>query len=217
MTRDQLITGHLDYVKKLTAQLKHTYRLDTEFDELVSLGNEGLVEAAERFDPKRGIAFTTFAYYRIRGAIFDGVRKQLREQRSHVPMQIEACANELLGNSAERETNVTDDLETTIQGIADTVNQLVTVAVLSLDYVPEAQLEDPDALSSIDALLQKEERLHVKSAIQRLPEKEAELITSMYYEGLSIKAAGERLGLSKSWASRLHRRAIRLLTESLST
>ncbi len=73
--RDQLIEKHLNYAKSLTAKLHRQLSSDLEFDELYAHGTKGLVEAAQRYDPTRGVAFTTFSYYRIRGAIFDGLRQ----------------------------------------------------------------------------------------------------------------------------------------------
>ena len=65
---------HLPMVYKLAAQIHRTLGRKGELDDLVSFGVEGLMRALERFDPARGCAFSTYAYPRIRGAIWDGVR-----------------------------------------------------------------------------------------------------------------------------------------------
>jgi RNA polymerase sigma factor FliA len=67
-------TDHLGLVYKLAAQIHRVLRGRAEFDELVSYGVEGLLRARDRFDPAFGCSFGTFAHYRIRGAIWDGVR-----------------------------------------------------------------------------------------------------------------------------------------------
>jgi RNA polymerase sigma factor FliA len=79
---------HLPMVYKLAAQIHRTLGRKGELDDLVSFGVEGLMRALERFDPARGCAFSTYAYPRIRGAIWDGVRascavhgKQYRRMR----------------------------------------------------------------------------------------------------------------------------------------
>jgi RNA polymerase sigma factor for flagellar operon FliA len=69
---------HLPMVYKLAAQVHRSLGRKGELDDLVSFGVEGLMRALERFDPARGCAFSTYAYPRIRGAIWDGVRASCR-------------------------------------------------------------------------------------------------------------------------------------------
>ena len=76
VARDRLIEEHLGYVRALAIQLKKEIAAKAlDLEELVAYGSRGLVEAAERFDPDRGVAFSTFAYYRIRETIFDELRQ----------------------------------------------------------------------------------------------------------------------------------------------
>src|SRR5687767_1663419 len=71
---DLRATDHLPMVYKLAAQIHRTIGRKGELEDLVSCGVEGLMRALERFDPDLGYAFSTYAYPRIRGAIWDGVR-----------------------------------------------------------------------------------------------------------------------------------------------
>src|SRR5256885_17062497 len=72
--RDTLIAQHLSLVQSIAGKLKRSLGRAIDFEDLVGYGSKGLVEAAERFDPRQGAPFTTFAYYRIRGAMLDGLR-----------------------------------------------------------------------------------------------------------------------------------------------
>src|SRR6185436_11792944 len=73
-------------------------------DDLVGYGHKGLIEAADRFDSKQGVTFTTFAYYRIRGAMLDGLRTMGWYSRSdYARYRAEERANEYLQNTADRE------------------------------------------------------------------------------------------------------------------
>ena len=63
------------YVRSLAAQVRKQFNSQFEMDELVAWGQIGLLEAAERFDARVGANFLTFAHYRIKGAIYDGLRK----------------------------------------------------------------------------------------------------------------------------------------------
>ena len=74
-TKRRLIEANLSYVRAIAARVKEHLPRDIEFDDLVAYGTQGLLEAADRFDGKHGATFTTFAYYRVRGAIFDGLRR----------------------------------------------------------------------------------------------------------------------------------------------
>src|SRR5690606_7933587 len=79
-TREQMIAEHLGLVHHVARQLSRSLSLDADFDELVSSGTMGLMNALSSFDPSRGLAFSTFAAPRIRGAILDELRRQ-----DHVP------------------------------------------------------------------------------------------------------------------------------------
>lgn len=74
-TIDRLILDQQPYLKALARNIAKTLPHHVEYDELVGFGQIGLAEAARAFDPQRGVSFTTFAHYRVRGAIFDGLRK----------------------------------------------------------------------------------------------------------------------------------------------
>ena len=74
--RDKRNEDHRGLVRALAIKVRTSLSRRLDVDDLVAYGSTGLVEAARRWDPGRGVAFKTFAYYRIRGAIFDGLRKQ---------------------------------------------------------------------------------------------------------------------------------------------
>src|SRR5918992_3700513 len=73
--RDALIEQHRSYARALAIKVMRTLPSSIELADLVAYGEVGLVEAAERFDPRRGVSFSTFAHYRIKGAIYDGLRE----------------------------------------------------------------------------------------------------------------------------------------------
>jgi len=92
-----LIENHLALVQAIARKVKKTLSASIDFEDLVGYGSKGLVEAAERFDPTQGVTFSTFAYYRIRGAMFDGLRTMGWYSRSdYARYRAEERANELL-------------------------------------------------------------------------------------------------------------------------
>ncbi len=70
----QLVEQYSEYVVRIAKQVKRTLSPNIETDDLIGYGMTGLIEAADRFNPSMGANFSTFSYYRIRGAIYDGLR-----------------------------------------------------------------------------------------------------------------------------------------------
>src|SRR6187551_3436872 len=102
--RDGLVEKHLPLVQSVARKLKTQITARVDFDDLVGYGSKGLIEAAERFDSKQGVTFTTFAYYRIRGAMLDGMRTMGWYSRAdYARYRAEERAQEYLQNTSERE------------------------------------------------------------------------------------------------------------------
>jgi len=213
--RDRLIEKHLDYAKSLTAKLHRQLSSDLDFDELYAHGTRGLVEAAQRFDPSRGVAFTTFSYYRIRGAIFDGLRKSGWLNRSEYG-RFTAATNDYMGNHGDRLPppgaaaggDPVGDLNKTLGDIAAIF--VTSLSAVDLEDPPDTGQKDPSEVAEDQQLAGL-----VRAAIEQLPAKEQRLVKLYYFEGMTMQDAGAQLGLSKSWTSRLHARAVQLLAQEL--
>ena len=206
------------YVRSVAATVRKQFNAQLELDELMAYGQIGLLEAAERFDPKVGANFLTFAHYRIKGAIFDGLRKMgvLRGADARTAALGERAAA-YLGNVADREQGAGNRGGSVDDDVMDISN-----AVQGLAMVFAASLEGADAASFTDESLPVDQRLEleqmrkrVRAAIEQLPEKERKLLQGYYFQGKTLEEAGAEIGQSKSWASRLHARAIDRLKEIL--
>ena len=215
MTRKQLAEKYMPFVRSVAGKIKKTLAKNIEFDDLVSYGMLGLFEAADRFDPKQGANFMTFAYYRVRGAIFDGLRSMGWVSRSeYQKVKFEERANAYLSNlndqhlTAPRGASPLAHEET--EALASVVENLVTVFVTALDAMEGFQVEDESPLQD-EALEVKEAKKLIAEALSRLPEQERQLLELYYYREMSLQDVGKTLGLSKSWTSRLHTRAIEKL------
>src|SRR3569833_2593524 len=102
--RDSLVQQHLGLMQSVARKLRKQITARIDFDDLVGYGSKGLIEAAERFDPAHGVAFTTFAYYRIRGAMLDGLRTMGWYSRAdYARYRAEERATEYLQHKAERD------------------------------------------------------------------------------------------------------------------
>ena len=216
--RAALIEQYEPYVRSIAGKAKKGLSKEIEFTDLVSYGMVGLLEAAGRYDPKFGANFMTFSYYRIRGAIYDGLRNMGWVSRSeYAKHRFEARATAFLANVADRQ-NYGDEGKTTedeVEELADTVSNLVTIFVTSLEGMEHVQFEDKD-LTPIDMRVDDEKmKAHLHEALQRLPEQERNLIAMYYYKEMSLQQVGDQMGLSKSWTSRLHAKAIEKLSRIL--
>jgi len=191
-----------------------------ELDELVALANAGLAEAAASYDDTRGTAFATWAWYRIQGSMMDGVRKA-----TNLPRKVWAnlvalrAANDYLENLGEREAGATQRGAKPKQGtealgaVKDALSAIRTMYVTSLDtLVEEHEFDKPDdAPSPLEKVDSDRVARRLRKALRELPDKERALVTKHYYEGKNLLEAGAELGISKSWASRLHAQAVEKL------
>ena len=217
--RARLVEAHLEVARKAAAMIFPRVRDHIEFDELVALGNAGLAEAASRFDPDRGASFSTFAWYRVQGSIIDGLRRS-----SNLPRRVWAklvalrAASEYLENRAERDLGAAKQGARPAEGadalaaVKSAMSAIRTMYVTSLEGLRETGFDAADAAPGPDAGLDTQ-RLgaRLRDAVQALPEKERALMTKHYWEGKNLLEAGAELGISKSWASRLHAQAVERL------
>ncbi len=213
--REQLIDECQGLVRSLAAQIQKSLPRHIEFDDLVGYGQVGLAEAAQNFDPTRGGQFTTFAYYRIRGAILDGVSKMSWVSRAQYSrLKYQRMADEALQFENE-EANTSDNI-----GWLKEVTGVLTVIYLSTHAAPGREGESIDVEDSTSqappvAVIERETCRKLHELIDSLPAESRALIRAAYFEGLTLTEAGQRLGIGKAWASRLHARALKRLARAL--
>jgi len=217
--------SHLDLVDVIARQLARELGRTVELDDLRSMGQQGLLEAARRFDEGRGVSFRRFANYRVRGSMLDGIRKSAPlPRRAHA--RIRALEAALLVSEAAAEDAqpgalpVAPDPKASDQKLTEHLADMATAMAMGLLATPaigdEGELSAVDtSISPEDAVAQAELRELVVSALDDLPEDERTLVRRHYLEGERFDQVAASLGLSKSWGSRLHTRAIARLTKRL--
>jgi RNA polymerase sigma factor FliA len=223
--KDDLVRRHLGLVEAIARKVKRTLGATIEVEDLVGYGRKGLVEAAERFDGRAGVAFTTFAYYRIRGAMYDGIRTMGWYSRAdYARYRAEERANQYLQSRADQEGAARDqkpaaaggakaDPAETLAGIAEALSGIATIHITSIEAasrVADESLPAPDAAVDTARLSRR-----VREALATLPAKERQLMELYYFGDRNLEEAGAQLGLSKSWACRLHARAVDLLRRAM--
>jgi len=223
---DQLVEQHLSLVHSIADRLKRRLGKTMEPGDVVGYGTQGLIEAAKKFDPRQGTTFGTFAYYRIRGAIFDGMRTMGWYSRAdYAHYRAEERANEYMAELAEREAaekaakragpspDKAQDKSEILEEIDEILSGVATVHITSIEAArdaPDDRFQAPD-----EVVLKAEGRERVRAALAKLPDKERQLMELYYFSDINLQDAGKKLGLSKSWASRLHSRAVKHMREAL--
>jgi len=202
--RDRLILEHLYFVRHILGRMLSGLPDSVDNDNLESAGILGLVEAAGQFDPTRGIAFTTFAYQRIRGAILDELRRNcpvpqavlqnwtlIREASVHMTPP-------LTSEKLSAQTGLTvEDVDDCISAMRLTRPESWADELCELPF-PGNRVEEIDADSR-----RVEEKQLLADAIEELPEKMRLVVTMYYLDNMRMKEIGEVMNLSESRVSRL--------------
>ncbi|MCA3013032.1 MAG: sigma-70 family RNA polymerase sigma factor [Myxococcaceae bacterium] len=208
--KSQILEKYGAYVRSLAAQVRKQFNSQFDMEELVAWGQVGLLEAADRFDARVGANFLTFAHYRIKGAIYDGLRKMGVLKGGGA---VSERANAYLGNLSDREGG-SGSLEDEVERISSAVTGLAMVFGTSLDGAEGLQVSD-EGLPADERIQLEQMRRRVRTAVEKLPEKERKLLEGYYFQNKTLEEAGAEIGQSKSWASRLHARAVERLKQLL--
>jgi RNA polymerase sigma factor FliA len=209
----RLIEAYRSYSHAISAEVLKKMPTSVDRDDVIGAAELGLVEAARNFDPSRGVLFKTFAYYRIRGAIYDALRK-MGWLKGDSKLRSESGANEYLRDYTETSTNEASTPAEAYQELEQLTSAVVVSYLISADAL---NLDVPDANHvAIDNLLaEREENEQLRSAIARLPDNNRRLIEEYYFQNATLEEIGTRLGLSKSWVCRLHAKTLDLLRDQL--
>ena len=202
-TPQQLIADGQALVRSLALGVARSIPMPVDLDDLIAYGQVGLAEAAREFDPQNGARFTTFAYYRVRGAIYDGVSKMSWTSRARYKRyRYELMANEALLSETESLTEQAS-LEQQARWFRNASEKLAVVYLASGGDeergVRESSLEDPRASPSA-MVAGREISEKLRQVVDQLPAAEQQLIRTIYFEGATLQEAADQLGISKSWA-----------------
>ncbi len=218
-TPQELMTSCQGLVHSLAWKIHQKLPKNVDINDLIGYGQIGLGEAARDFDATKGSQFTTFAYYRVRGAILDGLSKMSWFSRSsYFRGDYEQVANEVLHQAATEPApaaKTEDEADVRwFKGLSGALARVYLFCQGSKEEDPAGAIEDVSAPPSA-VVIQEETSAKLKELIDALPAQEASLIRAAYYEGLSLKDAGDRLGISRAWASRLHSQTLKKLASTL--
>jgi RNA polymerase sigma factor for flagellar operon FliA len=226
--RDALLHDNLSLVHHVARKLLRRLADDADLDELVSAGTLGLMSAAESFDPSRGLAFSTFAVPRIRGAMLDELRRQ-----DHVPRSVRRKTREMgqareslmhaLGrapSSDELAGALGVDRETLFRWSADVENAVHLpldghTRVTQDESPTRAELLGSDVELPDERMTREEQVAALRDAMLELDDQQRTVLALYYFEDLRSREIGELLGVSESRVSQVRARALGRLRAAL--
>jgi RNA polymerase sigma factor for flagellar operon FliA len=227
--REDMIIKYIPYVKYIASRIVIGKPPGVEYEDLISFGIIGLIDAIEKFDVSKGLKFETYATLRIKGAIIDELRKM-----SWIPKSAFSKLTALNQKREELEVKLNREPsdEELSKGMGIPLNEVRNietftnyVSVVSLDEVFFKNDEDDINLKNIvedetspqpeKVIEENEKRAMLVKAIDMLSEKDKTVLNLYYYEKLTLKEIGKILNISESRVSQLHSRALIRLRENM--
>lgn len=197
-------------------------------NELQSLGMMGLLDALNKFDPSRDLKFDTYASFRVRGAIIDGLRKEdwlprsTREKAKRLEETIDRLEQHYLRNVSAKE--VAQELQIDESEVYQIMNEDFYANVLSIDEHPRDPeesglksfvLRDDKMETPEEKIMKKELLTELADVITKLNKNEQLVVSLFYKEELTLTEIGHLLGLSTSRISQIHSKALYKLKQIL--
>lgn len=197
-----------------------------ELDDLIQAGAVGLLNAIDNFDPKKGIAFSTYVTQRVRWALIDELR-----ERDWVPRRVRSNSRRLSaiiqrleqesGQTAS-EADVAKEMGVSLTEYQSMLTENNNSMIYSLDELQEEYgdyFEQPDsqheALNPLNSALFSRLTVQISDEIKNLPEREQTLLNLYYQQELNMKEVGYVLGITETRVSQLHSQAIKRLRARL--
>jgi RNA polymerase sigma factor FliA len=234
--RERLILHYSPLVKFVAGRVAAGLPQSIEQADLVSYGIFGLIDAIDKFDPKRGFKFETYAISRIKGSIIDELRsidwvpRSVRAKARAIERAYSKLENEQKRTPGDRE--VAAELGISDEELAQVLSQISFVGLVALDEllavggssgersgvttVGDMIAERGHDSDPVEAFEIDEMKHLLADAINRMPDRERLVLTLYYYEGLTLSEIGVVLGVTESRICQIHTKAILQLRARLS-
>lgn len=219
--REKIILEYAPLVKVVAGRLSMYLGYNVEYEDLVSYGIFGLIDAIDKFDHMKEVKFETYASLRIRGSILDQIRKMdwiprtIRQKQKKIESVIKEIEQETGHMAGDDE--IAKALGISSDEYVEWQSQMKVMGVVSLnEYMEQGSDVSQDygrhSTARFDNPEEKVEREELAKvlgeALELLTEKEKKVITLYYYEELTLKEISNILEVSESRISQLHTRAL---------
>lgn len=224
--REQIIIEYAPLVKIVAGRLSMYLGGNVEYEDLVSYGVFGLIDAIDKFDTNKDVKFETYASLRIRGSILDQIRKMdwiprtVRQRQRKIDEAIKSL--EARTGKTPTEEMLAEELGVSGEELLSWQSQLKVTNVVSLNEFVESGNEPVmDAKGNFrfaqpeEVIAETELKRMLKDAMQLLTEKEQKVILLYYYEDLTLKEISRVLEVSESRISQLHTKALQKMKKKM--
>lgn len=224
--REQIILEYAPLVKVVAGRLSMYLGYNVEYDDLVSYGIFGLIDAIDKFDMDKEVKFETYASLRIRGAILDQIRKMdwiprtVRQKQKKIDEAIKRV--EMQTGKTALDEEVARELGVSGEELMEWQSQLKVTNVVSLNEFIEQGSEPVMDARHNSHFIQPEEQVQetelkekLQEAMEQLTEKEKKVILLYYYEDLTLKEISKVLEVSESRISQLHTKALSKMQKTM--
>ncbi|EJP6470915.1 FliA/WhiG family RNA polymerase sigma factor [Clostridium sp. FAM 1755] len=219
--KEEIVKKYIPLVKYIASRVIIGKTKYIEYEDLVSYGMIGLMDALNKFDESKGMKFSTYASIRIKGSMIDELRrnspisKGAMDKLNRYNEAIERLQKRL--NKEPNLIQIADELNISLKEVSEIENYINYISVISLedlifsseDEVPLIGTIKDEKSPSPEKYVEEEEQLdYLAKSIELLNEKDRLVITLYYYEELTLKEIGKILNVSESRVCQLHSRAI---------
>lgn len=226
--RDKLIVQYIYLARYVVGRIKVNLPPSFSFEDVVSFGIEGLIDAIEKYHPSKGAKFESYALMRIRGSIIDKIRssdwlpRTLRRKIKEVKIATERLKQQIGRAPTTKEV-------AQVMGLAEEKVIEIMSSDVSVNSIYDKKGTGEDSIEIIDTIEDEnssrpEENLEkfdakkeLEHALKKLPERERTLLVFYYHENMTLKEIGEAINVSESRVCQLHAQAIMKLRNILSS
>lgn len=219
--RERFVEAHLEIVRYLALRIASRLPASVEVDDLVHDGIVGLLDAVNKFDPKRNVRFRTYAESRVRGAILDGLRHRDWRPRSirRGQRELDEAVIQLSTRHGRAATDeeIASEMGLDMETFRALLKDLSSGPLLSLeDLAPGTDPTVAVEASHPHGRLEKQQLVAaLAEELVRLPERERRVMELYYHEGLNMKEVGAVLGVTESRVCQVHAQAAARLRGAL--
>lgn len=219
--KEELIKKNIPLVKYIASKIIIGKNKYVEYEDLISYGMIGLMDAINKYDDTKGMKFSTYAAIRINGSIIDEIRKnspiskRAIDKLNKYNRVVEELQNELYREPQDRE--VAERMGISLKELTDIQGYVNYISMMSLETILFGDDEDMSLLNSIEdtkspspqkTLEEKEMLEYLRKGLDNLKERDRLILNLYYFEKLTLKQVGEVLEVSESRVCQLHSRAI---------
>lgn len=218
---DKLIRSHMDLVRKIAWHMHGRVGRMAEVEDMLQVGYMGLVDAAQRYTPRQGASFASYAAIRIRGSIIDFLRASSSLCRATIVMQQKKRASVLKLEQqlmrAPEKAEIAADMGITVSELEDWETQFGASSIKSLDEVySDHSLLFSDANRTVEDKMQADQmRGLLRRALGELPEREAMVLQLYFVEELNVYEIADILGVTTGRVSQIKKAAVTRLRDAI--